>query len=579
MNDEVVGAVHSGPDPGMDETVGGNQQQSGASNQTWLDKAWTNLTEAAKNANKPVFDQAPDAPFLTAMGHGVKNFIDTNAARLADVGSSIGLSSIGPTSDQIRADQAQRNAALQARFPNAQDQVKWGLTAGEALPAAAVMGPFTALVPEVAAAGVPGIALRAGARAATGGATGAGGAWLTGGDPIQGAATGAVLGPILGIGGDMATWLARKATGQQIALTPEGQVQPQIRENAQHAQVLQDEGVPVLGSQLRTDPDAAKVQAASEVVPLSSSGQFYEHQLDQFRQAALAKAGAPPGTSIANDATVGALKTQAGNDIDTVVNANPFPYSAVRPGLDNIRTNINRYGLSSDGRDQINSVLNDIYDRTVNNRGVINGQLFRSFTDTNSTLDSLIGGSDAAVANVARQIKNEIKGGFNSVASPQAQGDLTSALQRYRVASEIDTARGSGGTFTPQDLYKAVSANAKKYGDGSQLSDLATAGDNLIKPPGGTAAQIAGGVGSFVPFGASVLARDVLPTMVADPTVTAPLTAALIAANRMFQRGNQNPERVRSLLNLSAGSGRQPYGYGLLNVPATTAAGVRQPEP
>ena len=285
--------------------------------------------------------------------------------------------------------------------------------------------------------------------------------------------------------------------------TPSGtwQASDETVQRANQAQTLLNEGVPVMARQVNKDPGMLPTDA-----PWSGASGDLGNQQQAYRRAALAKVtgqgngSSTTAPSMATDAFVLAQGARIGGNFQAVANRNDIDFAGnLAPQLTSLGTELS--GVDPATRQAIvpylRTVTQSVSRDPITGAPIITGQKYLDLTNSNSPLQTLAG-SDGLPAQYAQRIISMLHDGLAASASPADQALLTASRQQYRALQAVKAARGSDGSFQPDDLFGATEAQSKRYGGSSgTLDPLAKAGTTVLQPSyGGGAGRAAVGIGA-----------------------------------------------------------------------------------
>ena len=275
---------------------------------------------------------------------------------------------------------------------------------------------------------------------------------------------------------------------------------------------LADAGVPLDAAQRTGSILLQRAKAMLSDNPLTAGAQkdFEDMQKRAFTKAVLSTIG-EKGTAATPEVMGGAM-TRMGNTYDQIASRVSIPYDNIEPQLAHIE-NQARLTLNDSQFGTVQRNLNDIVQKASQSGGNIEGA---QFSNLKKTLDTLSGGSDSDVAEVARDIRQTLHQGL--LDSAKAQGNeadaklLQQTNQQWGNMRKIEGAldKEGNGQISPARLANVMYQKGNRYisvygrGDTS-LSDLANAGNALLgskTPQSGTVPRalaqlgVAGAVGS-----------------------------------------------------------------------------------
>ena len=442
------------------------------------------------------------------------------------------------------------------------------------------VAPFITGTAGEATPGVVGSILRTTAGGTSGVATGAGSALLSGDDPLRGAVEGGAFGAggsALAQGIERALRTLRGTYVPPDVRTPSGtwQASDETAQRANQAQTLLNEGVPVMARQVSKDPGMMPTDA-----PWSGASGDLGNQQQAYRRAALAKVtgqgngSSTTAPSMATDQFVTDQGTRIGGNFQAVANRNDIDFAGnLAPQLTSLGTELS--GVDPATRQAIvpylRTVTQSVSRDPVTGAPIITGQKYLDLTNSNSPLQTLAG-SDGLPAQYAQRIVSMLHDGLAASASPADQALLTASRQQYRALQAVKAARGSDGSFQPDDLFGATEAQSKRYGGSSgTLDPLAKAGTTVLQPSyGGGAGRTAGGIASAagggvglggIPAGLVMAAGNAAPGLLGALGAAAlPAGIAGLGLPLALQAANRNPEVVaRAIRTLQGAPNLAPY--------------------
>ena len=378
------------------------------------------------------------------------------------------------------------------------------------------------------------------------------------------------------------------------------QASDETAQRATQAQTLLNEGVPVMARQVSKDPGMLPTDA-----PWSGASGDLGNQQQAYRRAALAKVtgqgngSSTTAPSMATDQFVTDQGTRIGGNFQAVANRNDIDFATnLAPQLTSLGTELS--GVDPATRQAIVPYLRTLAQSVsrdpVTGAPIITGQKYLDLTNSNSPLQTLAG-SDGLPAQYAQRIVSMLHDGLAASASPADQALLTASRQQYRALQAVKAARGSDGSFQPDDLFGATEAQSKRYGGSSgTLDPLAKAGTTVLQPsygggPGKTAGGIAsaagGGVGlGGIPAGLVMAAGNAAPGLLGALGAAAlPAGIAGLGLPLALQAANRNPEAVARAIrtlqgapNLALHSSRVGLWPQVWRLPSSSARAAAPPD-
>jgi hypothetical protein len=534
---------------------------------------------------KPLFPEPVEAPFLTAVGHGMSNAVDYGAEKLARGGEAI----LGPiasqlpgyrSADDIRADLEKRRTEYQANPDNdpnsTSSKVGQGIGAGLVYggPLARAGSAAAALLGRVGATSIPGVSraleyLQGTAQAAPeaskavqlatrGGSLALQGAEQGGAtsaieaDPnkpilpqvAEGAAAGAVLNPALASAVKVLGYPVKAAAGKLS-----GMVNDDVAPLADR--FINQYGIKLDPTQLTDNPTYRLMADQAGKLPFSGAGDRIAEARLQWQKALANEMGeALPGTNAPFKGITHAVMDRAAgrivSGIDAIAGRTTIPADPdLVLGLQNLRNDMERFSLSPEQRAAIEKQVGNVGQAFVKGGGRITGEGYQNMVQTNGPLDDLISRQDPTLHGFGMKIKDIVDGAFQRAAAPGDQEALQALRHQYRVMKTVQPLveqKGLTGDIDPNGLLQRVIAQSRKfdgstsglaYTGGGKLGDLAYGGQIFFgRPPdSGTAARnvimglVAGG------GGLGALAHPLVPAG----------TLATLAANRAAQGFIRSP--------------------------------------
>jgi hypothetical protein len=379
------------------------------------------------------------------------------------------------------------------------------ITAALSGPLSVLMGAGRAALPAMLTRGAPGLATSTVERAVTGGAQGGVQAATTA-DPSKpllpqveaGATTGAVTPAATGVVTDPVSTAVSRLRGNTIRTNPRlgGLPQDQI-DRATQADELVKAGVPVMGSQVSSDP---LLQTSSKYLgglPGSGMQDFLEAQSEKYRQAVLKQAGDTSDSALVNDAYKTTADTRIGNLYNNSVGSvGAIPGAGIASGMDAVRSQMSP-ALKPEDTARVNSMLNHV--QNTFNKGPVSGADYQVLV---RDLGTLFNSDEPDVRAAAWRIKQELDGRAQSVMTPDQIDAFKAANDQFRANKTLQAVAGSDGKFTPGDLWKETARVNDNYGGGKApgvLDRIAQTGNTVIQPTLssglGTTGRVLGSVG------------------------------------------------------------------------------------
>jgi hypothetical protein len=553
---------------------------------SFLDRAWSSITSpraipavTTSSADLPPVLQAvmPPKEDRVAAGAGFSEGFRRLAGHFT-AGAAAAPPELGGMGDQDTSQQLHQQNVQQAQQYNQKYGSDPDAQKGLMLSQAAIGLPFAVAAPLLAGslaegAGLPtlgrflagsageqtgglgGLLGRFGSRA-TSGAIGGGAAGAGTADPSQpllpqvgdAAINSAVLAPAIGVVTDVATEPAKRLRGTYVGgRLPDGSLPATTVGRADAAQILQDNGVTVTGSQVSRDPLSATVSASGGKLPGSGTGPFTSQQQQQFRGGAMRMMGEPDST-LATSQVMQDNHDRIGHLFD----------GAAQTDIPSVNLNANFSQLGNDMRlappsvtADLAPVLRNIGQTIQRNGGVLPGNFYQGYVQSGSALQRIAAG-DTQSAPYAQQIIDALHDGMEKSATGQVLDDVKLGRQQTRAWYAINNAaRANGdGSFNADQLHAATTSQQARFGNSrGTLDDYADAGKTILgtppPPPSGAPTGSAAGL---------ALALKVLNAVGGGAAaVGAPLTLPI---NRGFQAVNRGAGPAA--INTIRGGGGSP---------------------
>ena len=591
-------------DPDVGQSGGGAPSMLGTS---WpslgdiLKSGWANIPSPTFNAPltasplspQPAFKEPIESHIGTGFMRGVRDFWDkTIEVPHPDYGYT-------PTDDDI-AQIKQQNADDRAQFDKqyaGNPSAEGGRLVGNIVGTLPVLGPLgegvsaglrtiPALAPGIRGAG--GIVSRAGERAISG-AVGGGTQAAATSDPSQplapqigtGAGWGAGLGVGLGAVSDIVSNAVKRLTGGAVRTSPYPpapygsreaapgtplRVPDQDIEHARQAQQLDDEGVPLLASQVSNDPILQGANKYGSQMPFSGSGDFLQNQQQRLRNAYLQRA--QPGTPASlvtpnfvdlNDQRIGTMYDNSVRAVPSVPSVDPATGLTIDRSFAGIRSQIPS-SLPSDAQAQIHGAMNDISDAFRTGGGTVTGDGAQQMTRrTQSMVSPLLDSDNPDVRRFGMQIRDEVNQRLHSQMTPDQQATFADANSQFRALRTLQNVADSDGSFTPGQLYDETKATADQFKSGGALDDIARAGKTVIQPTLDGRGTLGKVTGAGAPLTAGLIGGGVakaLTDLVTTGGAGVAGTAVGGLLNRAIQAGNRGggPRAIASTLAPGGGA-------------------------
>jgi hypothetical protein len=542
---------------------------------------------------QPLFDKPIEAPFLNAVGEGMRGAVDYGAEKLARLGGAVlpsGVTGALTSPEEIRADITRRAKEYQSNPDNYPDStsstIGKGIGAGLVYggPLTRLGGALTALIGRTGAASIPGVSrtleylggtaeaapgASLPARLATRGTSlGLQGAELGGttagieSDPSkpllpqigEGAATGALANPAMASALKVLGYPVKAAIGKLP-----GMVGDDIAPLADR--FINQYGIKLDPTQLTQNPTYRLMTDQAGKLPFSGAGNRIAEARLQWQKAVANEMGeALPGTNSSFNGITHAVMDRAQGRIGagmsaiadrTTVKADDAFYKSIA----DIAPEIDRFRLTEAQKNPIEAAVQDVLGAFKKGNGEMGGEAYQNLVQTGGPLDTAVSHGDPTVSAFALKVKNALDDAFQRAAAPGDKELLQTLRQQYRVMKTVQPMveqKGLTGDIEPNGLLQRVRAQSAKfdpstgglaYTGGGKLGDLAYGGQIFFgKPPdSGTAARNV--IMGLVAGGGSLGA-------LAHPLVPAG-TLATLAANRAAQGLLRSPAVGQSMVENS----------------------------
>lgn len=495
--------------------------------------------QAPQAASQPVQQQPAAEPIgrLGRMARGGEDVLDAGAQMLVNalpdklvsgVNSALG-DKIAPTAEQFNANQAQEERSYQDRRKASGSE---GFDGYRMAGNVAATVPLAPLLPAAASTMGGAVASGTGAGAVMGAlqpvtddSKSYSGQKL--GQVGTGAATGAVLGPLMNLVGK---WISPK-------------VDPDVK-------FLRDRGVtPTAGQMLGQGTAKAETKATSIPVLGDYIAGAQQRTVKDFNKAAYNEALKPIGATFKGEAGhggVASVQRTLGDAYDDLLKGMTF--KADQKFMTDLQgvTGMAQY-LTPDKAKQFSTILkNEVSPRLAPN-GSMDGRTVKALENELGGFIKKFGSSSSADDHMLADALGEVLRSVRSTlerSNPQQAarlGDINKGWAMYariRDAASRAGALKNNGVFTPEALYSAVRSGDRSAGRGATaggsalMQDLAKAGTNVIGskyPDSGTAGRLLGpgllGLSAFNPGAAATAAAGVAPYTSVGQRATAALLA------------------------------------------------------
>lgn len=414
-------------------------------------------------------------------------------------------------------------------------------------------GALRAAVPITQGGGIPGaVANLAGSAVRNAAVSGAQTAGM-GGDPVTGAVTGAVLGPVADVVGQGAKMVGGAIKGTRGGLNV---ADAELGELARTKYQIPIDAADMANNQLyRTAADQ------SGKLPFSGATAANTAKIKAW-QGGIATEMGEQGATEFTPTVLSRARDRIGqvfNGVAGRTSIGPAETATLKQDLDGVLHNAERL-LTAGEVAPLEKQIADIKALIDTNNGTLDGATYQRLTNAKSLLSKLERQSSNA-GDLAGDIRDHIDDAFARSAPQADQSALQQARYQYRVMRTVDqlAAKSRGGDISPDAFMEKVAAQSRKFDDplqgmaytgGGNLGELAKIGKLMrAAPQTGTADR------------AAVTALALSPGAIASYAMN-PLYAASIPATLAANRGVGSYLRSGGLANRLIESTLRPQTPG-----------------
>jgi hypothetical protein len=467
---------------------------------------------------------------MAGVARGVKDVTDTGHRVVTDL--------TGGDKGAIRTQQQQAEKDYQTEYGG-----DWtagaGRIAGQTIATAPLLGGAGSVVRNA----IPALATpaaswlgRGAQQGAEGGIAGAGAAGLTGGDPLSGAAIGAVAGPAIG----------GLTSAVDTLLGKTGGVRPDVAQLAQTA-TNPPYSVPLNVAELSSNPTMRIAGSQAARLPYSGAGAF-DLSSQRAVQGNLIREMGETGTQFTPKLMSGAAD-RIGTGIDDIAKRTTVSAVPAAPGAPSLYDDIvsigqdmPRYGFTNTNPEtaKVKGAIQEVLSN-IDPNGNMPGTAYRSLTETKSPLAMLSNAPDGTTAWFGDRLQRAVQQAFQRSAAPGDADALRQLLYQYRVMKTVQplAAESTTGDISMSKLMPQIARQSDRY-DPANAGVAYTGGGAL-----GDIGRIAKQFLSAQPE-SSTAAR----TAVMNPWQVV-LNSPWLAANAGLQRYLRSPSVTRNLIESS----------------------------